>query len=421
MFYSGIDLAGLSSYVYLTDEAGRKKTAGFVETTAAGLEKKLRPYVRDGLAVAIEAGNQTAWVHDLLVAMGAKVTVVNPNKVKLIAESRRKTDKVDARILCELLRLDGLPQPVHMPGKEVRGLRGLLVARRQLIAARTKLCNVVRGMLRQEGKRLPAHALLSYVGWERLLAEGFDHEHLATITAAYYESFQSLTKSIQALDRELAAKEKQDARVTRLQTMPKVGRIASLTFLAAVDNVQRFASSRKLVSYSGLAPTVRSSGERTEYGAISREGRRELRAVWVQIAHLVANDDSRATAPLRRWYERVKEKRGKKTATVALARRLLAIAYQLLRKDEDYDVNRLRHRGPVPASESGGFSRHNSGVRWCGKKAAPKGNLSGPDAPSAHRRPGYSLSGCTPAEPDSASPGRGSLSLQRREAKPRKR
>jgi transposase len=66
--------------------------------------------------------------------------------------------------------------------------------------------------------------------------------------------------------------------------MPKVGRIASLTW---PRDVNRFPTSRKLVGYSGLAPTVRQSGERTEYGAISREGRRELRGVWVQIAHLV--------------------------------------------------------------------------------------------------------------------------------------
>jgi transposase len=313
-----------------------------VATTRAALEARFRPYVKAGLAVAIEAGNQTAWIYEVLVALGAQVTVVNPTKVKLIAESRRKTDKVDAKIRCELLRLGGLPEPVHMPGRETRALRGLLVARRQLVAARTKLCNVVRGLLRQEGLRLPSHALLSLVGWQRLLEQGFEHEHLLAIVAAYFETFRKLVESIQALDRQLARREQQDARAARLQTMPRVGRIAALTFLAAVDDVNRFGSSRKLVGYSGLAPTVRSSGERTEYGAISREGRKELRAVWVQIAHLVAIDDGKATAPLRRWFGRVAARRGKKTALVALARRLLVIAYQLLRTETDFDARRLR-------------------------------------------------------------------------------
>jgi transposase len=340
--YCGLDIAGSSSYVFVTDAQGRKLAAGPVATTRLALEARLRPFLRGGLAVAIEAGNQTAWIYEVLGALGAQVTVVNPNKVKLIAESRRKTDKVDAKILCELLRLGGLPEPVHMPGKETRALRGLLVARRQLVATRTKVCNVVRGLLRQEGIRLPSHALMSLIGWRRLLERGFEQEHLAVIVAAYFETFQKLTQSVQALERELAQREKHDARAARLQTMPRVGRIASLTFLAAVDDVNRFGSSRKLVGYSGLAPTVRASGERTEYGAISREGRKELRAVWVQVAHLVAIDDSRATAPLRRWFHKVAFRRGKKTATVALARRLLVIAYQLLRRGTDYDVGRLK-------------------------------------------------------------------------------
>jgi transposase len=336
MNYCGIDIAMKSSYIYITDSRGRKKTSGEIPTKAGVLRQRLRPYLRGGLSVAIEAGNQTAWIYDLLVDLGAEVTVVNPAKVKLIAESRRKTDKIDARILCELLRLDGLPHPVHVPDKQTRSLRGLLVARRQLISARTKLCNVVRGMLRQEGITLAARSLKSFVGWQRLMSRSYTHEHLPIVLDSYYQSFISLTRSIQSLDKQLAERERADERAARLDTMPKVGRIASLTFLAAVDGVDRFASSRKLVSYSGLCPTVRSSGERTEYGSISREGRSELRAVWVQIAHLVVRDKSRSTARLRRWYSKVASHRGKRTAIVALARKLLAIAYRLLKDDTVY-------------------------------------------------------------------------------------
>jgi transposase len=342
MFYCGLDLAMKSSYVYLTDAQGQKRLSGPVDTTATALTQRLRPCLRAGLAVALEAGNQSAWVHDLLVEFGARVTVVNPAKVKLIAQSRRKTDKIDARILCELLRLDGLPEPVHVPAPEVRALRGLLLARRQLVQARVKLTNIVRGLLRQEGVALEPGALQSFVGWQRLLARQYPRTHLQPVLAAYFESFKALTRSRQALDRQLGVRERQDRRAARLKTMPKVGRIAALTFLAAVDDVHRFSTSRKLVGYTGLAPTVRSSGERTVYGAITRQGRAELRAVWVQIAHLVANDKGRATAPLRKWFGRVAYHRGKKTAIVALARKLLTIAYRLLMDETVYDAQRCR-------------------------------------------------------------------------------
>ena len=341
MNYCGLDVAMKSSYLYITDRTGHKRRSGEIPTTAEALRQRLRPYLRGGLRVALEAGNQSAWLHDLLVELGAEVTVVNPTKLKLIAESRRKTDKIDAKILCELLRLDGLPEPVHMPGPETRSLRGLLVGRRQLVAARTKLCNVVRGMLRQEGLRLAARELNTFISWQRLLGRSFSQAHLLPVLQAYHGSFVALTRSIQQLDRQLAQRERSDQRAAQLQTMPKVGRIASLTFLAAVDQVERFETSRKLVSYSGLCPTVRSSGERTEYGSISREGRSELRAVWVQIAHLVAADRSRSTARLRRWYSKVASHRGKKTAIVALARKLLAIAYRLLRDGTVYRSSRV--------------------------------------------------------------------------------
>lgn len=344
MNYCGIDIGGLSSYVYVSDDSGRKKWCGPVKTSRGMLEGVLKRYVRSGLSVAIEAGNQTAWVYAVLVEMGAEVVVVNPHQVKLIAMSRKKTDKVDARILCELLRVDGLPEPVHMPSAPMRALRGLLAARRQLVQARTKLQNVVRGMLRQEGTQLARGVLSTFKGWKQLLARGFDHDHLAVIVAAYYESFVTLTRSIRSLDKELAEREGTDERAARLRTMPKVGRLAALTLLSAVDDVQRFPSSRKLVGYTGLAPSVRQSGERTAYGPISRQGRRELRAVWVQVAHLVAIDRSATTAPLRAWFNRVTRRRGRKTAVVALARRLLVIAYQLLKHDTEYDVGRLKRK-----------------------------------------------------------------------------
>jgi transposase len=184
VFYCGIDIASKSSYLFVTTKAGRKLMSGEVETTREGFESRLRRYIRDGLAIAIEAGNQTAWIYEVLVGMGAKVTVVNPAKVRMIAESVCKTDKIDAKTLALLLRLNALPHPVHMPGEQARALRGLLVARRQLIGARTKLCNVVRGMVRQDGLLLPTGVLSTFIGWKQLMGKDFKGLHLRTIVAS---------------------------------------------------------------------------------------------------------------------------------------------------------------------------------------------------------------------------------------------
>jgi len=327
MFYCGLDVAMVSSYLHVSDEKRKRLVSGPVATEKRALRQRLGRFAPEGLKVAIEAGNQTAWLHEALTGMGAE------------------TDKIDAKILCELLRLDGLPCPVHMPCRRTRQLRGLLAARRKLVSARTKLCNVVRGVLRQEGIRLRARALSTRVGWDRLIVRQYRHAHLEPILRAYYLSFQALSESLKDLDGELARYEKEDPRAARLKTMPGVGRIAALTFLGAVDEIGRFSSSRKLVSYSGLCPRVRSSGERTEYGPISRQGRSELRAVWVQVAHRVAHDERLKGGPLREWFWRVAGRRGKKTATVALTRKLLTIAYHLLKYDKVIESQRGRTMG----------------------------------------------------------------------------
>ena len=98
MVYCGLDVAMMSSYLHVSDAGGNRLMSGPVPTESQALRQRLGRFVPDGLKVAIEAGNQTAWLHETLTRMGADVTVVNPTKVKLIAESRRKTDKIDAKI-----------------------------------------------------------------------------------------------------------------------------------------------------------------------------------------------------------------------------------------------------------------------------------------------------------------------------------
>lgn len=191
MRYRGLDLASPSSYAFVTDARGTKVFAGPVPTTPEDLARRFRPHLRGGLTIAVEAGNQTARVSDAPTALGATVVVVDANKVRPIAGSRKKTDRVDAKVLCDLLRLDGLPAPVPMPAPPTRELRGLPAARRQLAQARSRLCDVVRGMLRQEGVRLPARALSTAAGWDRPLEAGYPKPHLPVIVAAYHRSFRS--------------------------------------------------------------------------------------------------------------------------------------------------------------------------------------------------------------------------------------
>ena len=337
----GLDVSQKSTHVYIEDAQGRRVKREVVATTPTGLASAVERSAERGLRVAIEAGNQTAWIVDLLRELGAKVHVVHPLKVKLIAESKKKTDRIDAQLLAPLLRIGGLPEPVHVPSHRSRERRGLLVARRQLVRMRTQALNVVRGLLRQQRVTVRARALLTPGGWTELQAAAVSPA-LREVVGVYEATVAAVTTALQALDRQLAHRATRDPRGARLETIPGVGPVSAQTLVAAVDTIQRFPTAKKLVAYSGLAPSVRASGERVEYGRITKDGRSEIRAVWVQAAHAVLAVKDVAARPLQAWCERLARRRGKKTALVALARKLLTIAFHLLREGTTYDPRRLR-------------------------------------------------------------------------------
>lgn len=340
MYYCGLDVSIKSTHVCIDNVRGRHVREAEVPTTADAIRTLLNRYRGKNLQVAIEAGGQTAWIVDVLRELGAHVHVVHPLKVKWIAESKKKTDRVDAALLAHLLRIGGLPEPVHVPRPESRELRHVLVARRQLVTMRTKLINVVRGLLRQQQVVLPSRALSTRTGWDRLKRVPLSASaHI--VVEAYADLAVTIASAMKVLEQQLSTHAGDDRRVVQLETIPGVGRISAQTLLAAVDTIQRFPSAKCLVAYSGLAPSVRASGGQVRYGAITKQGRSEIRAVWVQAAFAALAVKAPAARPLQEWWQRVARRRGKKTAIVALARKLLVIAYHLLRDQTIYQPQRL--------------------------------------------------------------------------------
>jgi transposase len=343
MLYAGLDLGGQESYLHVVTSKGEKVAGRRLATTPQALTRALGPYLETGLSVAIEAGGSTRWVHDCLLEIGVReVYVVNPNKLRLIAESRKKTDKADARLLADLYRLDGLPEPVHMPSPQARELRMLIKARHSLVEVRTKLTNTVRGFLRGQGVRLPPKWLGTPAHWEPIINDHNLDEATRLVVTSFFESFARLTVSLKEIEAAIKAQRKQDPRIVRLESIPGIGLQSAASLVAAVDDIGRFRSGKQLASYCGLTPTVRNSGEREMTGHINRQGRSEVRRTFVQAAHVLVNSRSHGARPLQRWFEGVRARRGYKTAIVALARRLITICFYLLRDQMEYDPTRLR-------------------------------------------------------------------------------
>jgi len=340
MYYAGIDVASKGSFLYVRDRRGNKVEGKQIATNRRGISEAFRKYQGKKIIVAIETGGSTRWIYDLLTKIGIEVYIVNPNKVKAIADSKKKTDKIDAKILSELLRIDALPERVHMPDENNRQLRDLMQARQAIVKAYTNLMNHSRGLLRQEGYSIKTRGLKNADYFSTIIKLNLP-QHIKQILEVHKNSIETMLKEKRKLEEDIIKEYKSDD-IELIKTIPGMGDISSRTIQAAIGEIKRFKRAKQLTSYCGLVPSVRSSGERTEYGHITREGRSEVRRVGIQSAHAVLRGKSKEYIPLKIWHAKIARRRGYKTALVALARKLITIVFYVLRDRKEYDYTLLR-------------------------------------------------------------------------------
>ena len=280
-------------------------------------------------AVVLEA-TTTAWqVHDLLVPLVASVTVAHPRMVKLIAAARVKTDRRDTINLAKLLAANLIPV-VWVPPIEVRELRGLLAHRRRLVQQRTQLRNRVRSLLHRHHLVPPTgdpFAASQRSWWEEVTLSAVERLRARQDLL----QFDQLTPLIEAVEAELArlsVVESWAAQVPYLLQLPGIGLISAMTLLAAIGDIARFPAAKHLVGYSGLGAGVHASGQTHHGGPITKQGRREIRAVMVEAAWVAI-----ARHPhWQREFERLAPRIGRGKAVVAIARKLLVVVWYVLNR-----------------------------------------------------------------------------------------
>ncbi|WP_211278027.1 IS110 family RNA-guided transposase [Couchioplanes caeruleus] len=280
----------------------------------------------------MEATGNSDAIANLLIPLVARVVVSNPSKTRVIAEAKVKTDKVDARILAQLLAADFLP-PVWLPDERIRRLRRQVTRRAHLVRQRTRVKNQVHAILaRNLAPTPPVSDLFGKTGRHWLSRQVLPADERASVQALLRQmDFHGDELAI--VDRELAVEAFADPMVTRLMTIPGIDAIAAISIVAAVGDFTRFTDADKLVAYVGLNPKVRQSGNSAPvHGRISKAGRAHVRGVLVEAAWSA----SHAPGPLRAFYQRVKARRGFQTAIVATARKMTTLAWHLVTKEQNY-------------------------------------------------------------------------------------
>jgi transposase len=316
-------------------EGGELRSSGRIKTNVADLELFAQSLGADD-QVALEASGPALAIARILEPHVGRVVVANTRKVRAIAEAKVKTDKVDARALCELLAAGFLPS-VFKPDEWTRALRRRLGRRAQLVRSRTRAKNELHAALARNLKGRPPVSDVFGKGGRAWLSElELPADERETVDGCLRQ-VDFLDREVGAIERELAGQALSSDDIRRLMTVPGVSLVSAATFVAVVGDVTRFATPKKLVSYMGLDPKVRQSGETpARHGRISKQGSPEARHMLCEAAWVAV----RTPGPLRAFYERVKVRRGAQIALVATARKLSVLFWHLLMRGEDYAFGR---------------------------------------------------------------------------------
>lgn len=339
MEHVAIDLGGRESQICVRAADGTVVEERRCETRKLGRYLKERPPSR----VVVETCAEAFSVADEAIKLGHEVRVVPATLAPALGVGERgtKTDTRDARKLSEVSTRIDLPS-VHVPSPQARERKALCGSRDSLVRARTQLVNHVRGALRTERVRIRSGKTETFVERVQQSVRKLP-SHLEPLLAAVVQ----LSEHIAVLDAQLLLIVKSEPQCQILMTMPGVGPVTAVRFVATVDAIGRFESAHKLQAYLGLTPGEDSSSDKKRRTSITKAGPAPMRWTLVQAAWAARR--AKGKHPMLLWAQQVELRRGKRVAVLALARKMAGALYAMWRDQVPYDPNRAaKIPAPMP-------------------------------------------------------------------------
>jgi len=335
MFYVGVDLHKQSISLCVVELADRERKIIERRKFRCDEEEQMAEYFAKlgEYQLVVEATASYEWFVQLVEPTADRVLLAHPGHLRVIAQSKRKTDKLDAQTLAEFLALDQIPE-AWRPTPRVRQHRTLVRHRNFVIGRSTSVKNKLRRILShynadlknlftQQGRKYLATIELSE-------ADRFVTDLLCEELDQHSERLKTVDKQLKAFAKQASVAE-QEARAV-LASMPCVGPVTIDVVLAEAGDIRRFGSQRKATAYAGLAPGIRESAGKAKQLGITKQGSRLLRMILVETAWRLVNKT-------RRWgslYEKLKVRCGAKKAIVAIARRVWCVMISILRSGQKY-------------------------------------------------------------------------------------
>jgi len=336
MNFIGVDLHKKSITVCVMDQNRKvlaRRTIPCTETNKiVDFFRKFRPF-----KVVVEATASYPWFVELVESMADEVILANPKKLRVIAESTKKTDRLDAQILAEFLVLDMIPR-AYQPTPRQRQHRALVRHRQYLqgriTSVRSKIRHILSNYNADRKDLFSTKCGPAYFKEVPLSdADRFVIKQLWALWQEFVAQREALTKKIKAFVAKAPQREAEDRAL--LKTAPGVGFVTAEVVLSELGDYGRFRNSKAVSAYAGLAPAVRQSGDkRSKDMRITKEGSGLLRWALVESAWRLVGTSPKWSA----MYARLKQRKGSKRAIVAVARKLLCVLYAMLRTRTPYKI-----------------------------------------------------------------------------------
>ncbi|UCE36708.1 MAG: IS110 family transposase [Thermoplasmata archaeon] len=325
MLYAGLDVHKNFCQAIVMTKGGKVVKEDKIGTEQEDIEEFF--YGLKNVRIAFEASMYYEYVYEILNGLGYEVSLSHSLKTRLIAESRIKTDKIDAKALADLLRADPLPTS-YIPPEDIRKVRHLVRHRIFLGRHRTKLKNHIYSELN--------HRNLKFCGPDVFTRAGMKWLQGLNIPAinSYLVILDAVLNEVKSVELKIKIEGMKYDEVRLLSTIPGIGVYSALIILSEIGDINRFSSEEKLYSYAGMIPRVHQSGDSSYQGRITKEGSKHLRWILVEALriHIQCAPDSKVT----RYYYRLKKKKPGNVATMAGARKLLQVIYHMLKNQDEY-------------------------------------------------------------------------------------
>lgn len=335
MHYVGMDVHKKVIAYCIKTRAGRLRGRGVIPATREGLEAWLGER-RGPWTAAMEATLFTGWIYDYLAPHAREMKVAHPLMLKAIAASKKKSDRIDAEKIADLLRADLLPE-CYMAPTEIRELRRVLRYRNLLVGEAVRMKNKTAGLLMEVGAEYSKERLHGKRYFADYMARAEDVPESVRDMARHCHEFMRLFTSVQ---KELLARLRRAPlvreRVERLMTIDGVGEVMALTWALEVGEPERLGTRNQVISYCGLCGAQSESAGKTKRTPLSKQRNKHLQRMLIEAANLAPRWNTR----LAEIHARELERGNRNRATLEVARRLATLLWSIDKSGEVYDAAR---------------------------------------------------------------------------------